>query len=256
MRLVPVSLLVLLAACGAQEKDLPAADTSGVTDTADTGTDDTSAEDTATEDTNDTVDTGADTSDTGTTDTADSGADTSDTGTDTSDTGATDTSDTGTTDTSSRDVDGDGYTVADGDCDDSNPAVNPGEREVPDNRIDEDCDGTVAVTPPPSYTFAADVLPILRTSCQSCHSGRSPSGGLNMSDSLAFANLINQGSGQLRGMDLVEPGDSTRSYLALKIQNTHRAAGGSGTQMPPSTSLTRENVAIITSWIDAGAVER
>lgn len=248
MRLVPVSLLVLLAACGAQEKDLPAADTSGVTDTADTGTDDTSAEDTATEDTNDTVDTGADTSDTGA-DTADSGADTSDTGT-------TDTSDTGTTDTSSRDVDGDGYTVADGDCDDSNPAVNPGEREIPDNRIDEDCDGTVAVTPPPSYTFSADVLPILRSSCQSCHSGRGASGGLDMSDANAYGNLVNVGSGQLRGMDRIEPGDSARSYLALKIQNTHVAAGGTGTQMPPRSSLTRENVAIITSWIDGGAVER
>ena len=38
MRLVTLSLFVLLAACGAQEKDLPAADTSGVTDT---GSDDT-----------------------------------------------------------------------------------------------------------------------------------------------------------------------------------------------------------------------
>lgn len=241
MRLVTLSLFVLLAACGAQEKDLPAEDTSGVTDTADTGTDDTSAEDTATEDTNDTVDTGADT--------ADSGADTSDTGT-------TDTSDTGATDTSSRDVDGDGYTVAEGDCDDSNPAVNPGEREIPDNRVDEDCDGTVAVTPPPSYTFTADVLPILRSNCQSCHSGRGASGGLDMSDSAAYGNLVNVASGQLRGMNRIEPGDSARSYLALKIQNTHLAAGGSGNQMPSRTSLTRESVAIITGWIDGGAVER
>ncbi len=247
MRLVTLSLFVLLAACGAQEKDLPAADTSGVTDTGsdDTGTDDSAAEDTAaddTADTNDTVDTGADTSDTGTTDT--------------SDTGTTDTSDTGTTDTSSRDVDGDGYTVADGDCDDSNPAVNPGEREIPDNRVDEDCDGTVAVTPPPSYTFAADVLPILRSNCQSCHYGRGASGGLDMSDSAAYGNLVNVASGQLRGTDRIEPGDSARSYLAMKIQATHTAAGGSGTQMPPRTSLTRENVAIITGWIDGGAVER
>jgi hypothetical protein len=255
MRLATLSFFVLLAACGAQEKDLPAVDTSsGSDDTGsdDTGSDDTAAEDTAdddTADTNDTVDTGADTSDTGTNDTADSGADTSDTGT-------TDTSDTGTTDTSSRDVDGDGYTVAEGDCDDSNPAVNPGEREVPDNRVDEDCDGTVAVTPPPSYTFVADVLPILRSNCQSCHSGRSPSGGLDMSDSAAYGNLVNVASGQLRGTDRIEPSDSARSYLAMKIQATHTAAGGSGTQMPPRTSLTRESVAIITGWIDGGAVER
>lgn len=239
MRLVTLSLFVLLAACGAQEKDLPAEDTSGATDTGsdDTGTDDSATEDTATDDTadtNDTVDTGADTSDTGT----------------------NDTSDTGTNDTSSRDVDGDGYTVGEGDCDDSNPAVNPGEREIPDNRVDEDCDGTVAVTPPPSYTFAADVLPILRSNCQSCHSGRGASGSLDMSDSAAYGNLVNVASGELRGTDRIEPGDSARSYLAMKIQNIHTAAGGSGTQMPPRTSLTRESVAIITGWIDGGAVER
>ncbi len=244
MRLLPFSLVLFLAACGADEKDFPAQDTSAGMDTADTAndsavdTDDTGGTDTA------------DTADTGTVDTSDSG--TTDTDTGSVDTGTTDTSDTAT----SPDADRDGYTVAEGDCDDTDAAVNPGAREIPDNRIDEDCDGTVSVTPTPSYTFAADVLPILRTNCQSCHSGRSPSGGLNMSDSVAFANLVNQGSGQLRGTDLVEPGDSARSYLALKIQNTHRAAGGSGTQMPPSTSLTRENVAIVTGWIDGGAVER
>ncbi len=253
MRLLPFSLILFLAACGADEKDFPAQDTGAGMDTADTANDSAvDTDDTGTTDTADTADTGTvDTSDTGTTDTSDTGT------VDTSDTGTTDTSDTGTTDTAtSPDADRDGYTIDEGDCDDADPAVNPGAREIPDNRVDEDCDGTVSVTPTPSYTFAADVLPILRTNCQSCHSGRSPSGGLNMSDSVAFANLVNQGSGQLRGTDLVEPGDSARSYLALKIQNTHRAAGGSGTQMPPSTSLTRESVAIVTGWIDGGAVER
>ena len=40
------------------------------------------------------------------------------------------------------DLDGDGYTVIDGDCDDSDAAVNPGASEVCDT-IDNDCDGTV-----------------------------------------------------------------------------------------------------------------
>ncbi len=254
MRLVPFSLVFLLAACGAGEKDFPDQDTSsGGTDTADTGALDSGAEDTGSADTGDDTNDTSDTTDTGTTDTSDTGT------TDTSDTGTTDTSDTdsGGGDTStSPDADRDGYTVAEGDCDDSDASVNPGAREIPDNRVDEDCDGTVAVTPTPSYTFAADVLPILRTSCQSCHGSRSPSGGLELTDSAAYGNLVNVRAGQLRGMDRVEPGDSANSYLALKIQNTHRAAGGSGTQMPPSTSLTRENVAIITGWIDGGAVER
>jgi hypothetical protein len=49
------------------------------------------------------------------------------------------------------DLDGDGYgdpgssvcTYSESDCDDSNPAVNPGAEEVCENEIDDDCDGEI-----------------------------------------------------------------------------------------------------------------
>ncbi len=41
------------------------------------------------------------------------------------------------------DADGDGYTVCQGDCNDSNSAVRPGRSEVCSNGIDDDCDGYV-----------------------------------------------------------------------------------------------------------------
>lgn len=43
--------------------------------------------------------------------------------------------------TDSADVDGDGYTPADGDCDDTDALVNPGALEMPWDGLDNDCDG-------------------------------------------------------------------------------------------------------------------
>ncbi len=39
-----------------------------------------------------------------------------------------------------QDGDGDGYTPCDGDCDDTDPAFHPEADDVPDDRIDHDCD--------------------------------------------------------------------------------------------------------------------
>jgi hypothetical protein len=39
------------------------------------------------------------------------------------------------------DCDADGWTVADGDCDDGDPAIHPGQLEDCSNTIDDDCDG-------------------------------------------------------------------------------------------------------------------
>ena len=45
------------------------------------------------------------------------------------------------------DDDGDGYSEADGDCDDADADKSPGAPEIPDNGIDEDCNGEDEVTP-------------------------------------------------------------------------------------------------------------
>jgi hypothetical protein len=69
-------------------------------------------------------------------------SDDDDSGSDDDDTTGDDDDTTGDDDDSTADADsdGDGYTVEEGDCDDNNPAVNPGETEVC-NSIDDNCDG-------------------------------------------------------------------------------------------------------------------
>lgn len=57
------------------------------------------------------------------------------------------------------DADGDGYCASEGDCDDSNPNVNPGAAEVCGDGLDNDCDGQTDSSDSDCQTGGCDLVP-------------------------------------------------------------------------------------------------
>ena len=101
-----------------------------------------------------------------------------------------------------------------------------------------------------SATLSEVQSQVFNASCTSCHSGTSPSQGLNLSAGAAYGNTVNVPSTEVASLDLVEPGDADNSYLMQKLEGTAQ----SGEQMPnggPYLSTTLRQ--LVRDWIDAGA---
>jgi hypothetical protein len=111
----------------------------------------------------------------------------------------------------------------------------------------DDPDDTAALS------HAVDIQPIWEDSCAGCHTGGTSSGELALDE--GYAAMVGVPASQLDTMNLVEPGDRDNSYLWLKLEDTHEAAGGSGEEMPSSGTLGDADRATIGEWIDAGAPE-
>lgn len=81
----------------------------------------------------------------------------------------TDTDSDGTGDACDDDKDGDGVTVASGDCDDLNPGINPASTEIVSDGIDQDCSGDDM--PDPNIIYAH---PSIVTSTEDCGAFNNP----------------------------------------------------------------------------------
>ena len=97
---------------------------------------------------------------------------------------------------------------------------------------------------PPKVTYEDDVKPILRQKCFSCHNPDKKMGDLDMT---SYTNLmLGGGSGEV-----IEPGDSSSSYLYLLI--TH----DSEPYMPPeSPKIPDTMIETIRKWIDGGVINK
>jgi hypothetical protein len=97
-----------------------------------------------------------------------------------------------------------------------------------------------------------NVQALLTANCTSCHSGSSPSKSLDLASGNAWDATYLVSSIQSSSDYLVDPADSSNSWLAIKIEGTQ--GSGNGVQMPKGTSaLSNTDIQTITDWIDDGA---
>ena len=84
-----------------------------------------------------------------------------------------------------------------------------------------------------------------------CHSGANPPASLNLEAVNSYAMLVGIASTQDNGIQRVNPGNPTLSYLVQKLEGT----AGNGGQMPPTGGLDPSIIDTIRQWISDGALD-
>lgn len=148
------------------------------------------------------------------------------------------------------DVDQDGFAACE-ECDDASSDANADAAETCNFR-DDDCDGQIDEGAC-NYTHA-DVQAVWDAACtERCHSGPAPSGELDLQTN-AYANLVGVRAAQTN-MPLITPGSLGESYLVHKMHGTQASVRGSGTQMPKTGTISRDDVVMVEAWVLGGAPE-
>lgn len=111
-----------------------------------------------------------------------------------------------------------------------------------------------AVSDPQGPSYARDVEPIIVKRCADCHTADKPKAHLILEKGRGYGLLVGRNSVEVPTVPLVKPGDPDGSYLWRKLK--HTASKGKG--MPRSLfwwkKLPRKELALIRSWIEAGAL--
>ncbi|MBI3899437.1 MAG: hypothetical protein HY308_14260 [Gammaproteobacteria bacterium] len=102
---------------------------------------------------------------------------------------------------------------------------------------------------PPDQQQYCDVVAIFSSNCVGCHSGPSPSGGMDLSaDPAAQIVNVNTQAGSSTLAKRVVPGNTAQSELSRRIN-----AGAYPPRMPPGGGLAAADKTTIDAWITAGA---
>lgn len=100
-------------------------------------------------------------------------------------------------------------------------------------------------------SFSDDIAPIFASLCSNdgCHSTRTASAGLVLESNVARTNLVNISATSESGKTRVIPGNSTDSYVIIKLEGRQN----SGSKMPLTGSISGTQIQLIKNWIDQGA---
>ena len=103
-------------------------------------------------------------------------------------------------------------------------------------------------------SWSGRVSRILEANCGGCHTGTSPSAGLNLVEEAAYDTLLGPSS-QQPSLNFIEPGKPDESYLWLKL-NGDDSIDGSQMPLDPldgDRTLTQPELDDIRTWIENGA---
>jgi len=120
-----------------------------------------------------------------------------------------------------------------------------------------DCRCVARSEPPPAVSFGGDVQPIFSARCAVplCHSGATPTQGLDLSPGRSYAAIVSRPSTERPDLKIVDPGAPATSYLEWKISGAPAGQSILGSPMPLTGGpLPAAEQAIIRAWIAEGAV--
>src|SRR5438094_382724 len=120
-----------------------------------------------------------------------------------------------------------------------------------------DCRCVARSEPPPAVSFGGDVQPIFSARCAVplCHSGATPTQGLDLSPGRSYAAIVGRPSTERPDLKIVDPGAPATSYLEWKISGAPAGQSILGSPMPLTGGpLPAAEQAIIRAWIAEGAV--